>query len=357
MILYYSAFAFFALLYYIAEKKQRNYLLWIVAIFAPVLFEGLREETVGEDMLGYGTLWFYEMNEKSNIKDVILNAHTPEYAYHLMLYFCKKMSSDIHFYMTVAAFIKIICVYYTAYYFRKQISGTFFIVTYFLFFYVEGFSMMRQSIADAICILSLIPLVSRSILKFIGCVAVAYFFHNSGIFMLVMLPIGLMRNLRYKYVYHLVFAGILYGSVSVLLSSLINTPIFKEGIAEHYLNSGVVVQKYNILITICVLLFALYIHFSKKEKRINEIYFMTVCAIYTLTFLFLASYVEVAHRVSYYTFIPIMFLLAFFMKSEKKKSDRHFFITAFLVIYIVGFYFQWKHGLNGSDVYKTIITL
>ena len=88
MLLYLSLFLLFIAIYKLAERSESWFLL-LIAILVPALFEGLRDDVVGTDMLGYGGQWFDYMDETDSIFNMLEFAQTPEYAYHLIIYICK----------------------------------------------------------------------------------------------------------------------------------------------------------------------------------------------------------------------------------------------------------------------------
>ena len=85
MFLYLTLFPLFIAIYKYAEKRESWFLL-LIAILIPTLFEGLRDDVVGEDMLVYGAQWFDDMDETGSVWDMFYFAQTPEYAYHLVIY-------------------------------------------------------------------------------------------------------------------------------------------------------------------------------------------------------------------------------------------------------------------------------
>lgn len=62
------------------QKRVKKVFLFI-ALIPPALFEGLRDEYIGTDMLVYGSQWFEAMDVNNSLWEVIEYAPTPEYGY------------------------------------------------------------------------------------------------------------------------------------------------------------------------------------------------------------------------------------------------------------------------------------
>lgn len=353
MIFYLSLFLLFIAIYKWAEFDGRWWAL-LIAILIPTLFEGLRDDVVGEDMLGYGGSWFFMMDENEPLSSMFEFAQTPEYAYHLLIYVCKKISQNINVFMTACALIKMSAVTLFVYKMREQLSSLLFLFCYYCFFYVFSFSMMRQGIAVAICIYSLAYFVNKKYWKFLLLVVIAYFFHNSAVLMLLLIPIYYMRNLQYNYVIIIGSMVLVYFFVDVLFELVLMTPLFKSGMADLYVDSGVATAKTNLLISTIFLGYGVYQYFYEDEEGNHEnTYMLIVTSAATLLFLLLSSYIEVAFRMSYYMFIVSVAIVAMFIyNSELYRLERY---AGFIVLFLLHFYSNCSHGLGGALDYSSSI--
>ena len=357
MFFYLLLFFLFITIYKWAEDDGRWWTLFI-AILIPALFEGLRDEVVGEDMLGYGAEWFYSMDENEGLLSMLESAQTPEYAYHLLIYVCKKISQVINVYMTACALIKMTAVTLFVYKMREQLSSTLFLFCYYCFFYVTSFSMMRQGIAIAICIYSLYFFENKDLKRFLPTVAIAYFFHNSAILMLLILPIYFMRNLKYKYYIILGSIVFVYLSIEILFELILMTPLFKSGMADLYIDSGVPSAKTNILIALIFIGYGIYYHYFEEEEFEEEesydrTYLLLTTSAITLFFLLLAAYIEVAFRMSYYMYlVSVAIVVIYISNSERYRIER---FAGFTALFLLHFYFYCSHGASGALDYSSSI--
>lgn len=352
MLLYLSLFLLFIAIYKFAERSESWFLL-LIAILIPTLFEGLRDDVVGTDMLGYGGDWFDYMDMTGSVWDMLYFAQTPEYAYHLIIYICKLISPDIHLYMTVCALIKMTVITLFSYRMREQIPTALFMFSYYCFFYVTAFSMMRQGIAVAICIYSLVYFINSNLLKFLLAVGIAYFFHNSAILMLLLVPIYYMRNMKYKY--PIILGGLLfvYFSVELLFELVLMTPLFKSEMADLYMDSGVTAAKTNILISLVFLFYAAYQHMLGEEINKERTFILIISSAMSLLFLFLSSYIEVAFRMSYYMFIISMVVTLLFINEREKY--KALFMLGYFSLFLLHFFIDCKHGASGALDYSSAI--
>lgn len=357
MFFYLTLFLLFLAIYHWAELDGRWWTL-LIAILIPTLFEGLRNEFVGEDMLGYGGEWFYSMDEKEGVLTILELAQTPEYAYHLLIYVCKRISQNINLFMTACALIKMSAVTLFAYRMREHFSSLLFLFSYYCFFYVTGFSLMRQGLAVAICIYSLCYFENNDLKRFLPTVAIAYFFHNSAILMLLIIPIYYMRNLKYSYYIILGSIVFVYLSIEILFELVLMTPLFKSGMADLYIDSGVPPAKTNILISLVFLGYGVYYHYYEEEESEDDgandkTFLLLITSALTLMFLMLSSYIEVAFRMSYYMFIISVYIVVMFIyNSEQYKLERN---TGFTVLFLLHYFVCCNHGLAGALDYSSDI--
>lgn len=352
MFFYLSLFLLFIAIYKWAELDGRWWAL-LIAILIPTLFEGLRDDVVGKDMLGYGGNWFFYMDEREDVLNMLEFSETPEYAYHLLIYVCKWISQDIHLFMTACALIKMSAVTLFVYRMREQLSSLLFLFSYYCFFYVISFSMMRQGIAVAICIYSLAYFTRNEIWRFFFMVVIAYFFHNSAVLMLLLIPLYYIRNMSCKYVIILGSIAIVYFFVEFFFELVLMTSLFKSEIADLYIDSGVPSAKTNLFISSVYLCYGAYQYFFEDEEANENTYMLIATSALTLLFLLLSSYIEVAFRMSYYMYIvSLTIVLMFVFDSERYRCVKE---CAFIALFLLFFYIECAHGLADALDYTSNI--
>lgn len=353
---FYLIFVLVSVLFFHIAVKTENRLLLVFSMLLPILLEGLRYKYVGTDMSVYGDVFFRDSRFYKGFFDIIKKAPTQEYLYYLLNYICIKITPNINFFLTVCAAIKVFLVYSTAYRQRNEISPTFFIATYFLFFYFSGFSMMRQSLAIALSIYSLNYYFSDRKLPFLLTNVCAYFFHNSAVLMILLILLYYMRNMKYRLPVNIVMAMLLLLAIRSIMVLFLGGGLFSAEKVEHYMDSGVNTAKTNILLTVSCLLYALYLKLKDFDIDDFLLYVYIACGFYTLSFLFLAGFVEIAFRLSYYPFIASLLILSYLLrKTSKEDKNIILFYSLFGGLFLLHFIVLCSHGLSGTIPYSSKI--
>lgn len=355
MIFYFIISILLSWLFYQAERNysSKRFLIYfgLFVIIASVI-EGCRDWNVGDDMQGYGIVYWQDAQSYHSVSSFFKDLHTQEYGYHLLNYVCSAIG-DINVFLYAAAFIKITLVGLTTIHFRKDMPGWLFIFTYLMVYFFYGFSLMRQTLAMSFCIYSLTALFDKKYIKFTVFVVIGYLFHNSAIFMIVMLPLKLLAEKGAK---HIVFIGLgtlvlIYEYAMSLFVLIATSGLFAVEKFDLYEDSGVTSAKTNILTATSIFVLSYFIPKSKENRKILASY-IRILAMSTICCLLLSSMFEIAFRISYYFAIPMTLcvLMAFW-----RTKQYHLSVLCILALHIIHFYFACKHGLGGTIPYKSTI--
>ncbi len=386
-------------LYKFAESRGKP-LVFFIAILPPVLIEGLRDQTIGIDMQTYVVPFFLTLSRANDVFEVPELIDHSDYGYLYLTYFFAKYVGDLNVFLTFFAVMKLVPVYYTAYIQRERINSALFLFAYFMYYYVQGFSMMRQSLAISLCIFSLNFFFLKQFKKYYLCVFIAYFFHNSAVLMLYLPLIYYFGKSKYKYLFSLLVPIFIFFQIENIMESLIDSPLFTEGKVVGYMDSGVETEKTSILIAVYILFFGFFLFFRTLWKRIfskddseevvegtvsDELqaesstgelmgkdceddvsdlsldpydvynwdlrYLMLTSIAYAIIFLLLASYIEVAFRMSFYMMNVAVFTMLILLKKEKGIV----FDFGLLLLFLLHFVIACNHGNNGTIPYQSII--
>lgn len=347
----YLLIIFLSIVFYKLFEKNRNLLFLFIALVIPITIEGLRDQYVGVDMLGYGTVFFYENRYYQSLSQWIRDYEGKEYGFQLILYICYHITKQINLYMTVCAAIKIGCLYTAAYKMRKNIDTGLFLFGYLIYFYCLGFSMMRQSIAIAIFTLGVVVLSDGKWKQYLIYIVAAYLFHNSALIGLALLPILWLKNKKFKYQMNIVMALFMLVSFNFLFVFIGISGLVRSDFIENYTDSGVNTAKTNIVVSVLFLIVGIYYKLKKIGSN-DSAYLCIVTSIYTLTLLALANVFETAYRVSFYFFIPSLWVICSYLK--RYKNDTKIILSFLFIVLFVGcFYFDYAHGLSGTLPYKS----
>lgn len=332
------------------RNKMSAYIFCLLFIIIPSMLEGCRNVDVGTDMLGYGSLYFYNAASCGNIGSFLADLDTKEYGYHLLCYFCAKIGG-INFYMFVAALIKMTMLALTCIFFRKKTIVWLAVFCYMLFFYWYGFSLMRQSLALCVSLYSLTFLYGRKYVAFSACMLVAYLFHNSAVFMSYMLAVIYMARFRHRLFYVSAGVGVVYIFASVLFVYIATSGLFGESKLDLYMDSGVASAKSNIVIMVVYILMP----FILKVRNRDIAYYIRACAILGLMFLMLSSLFEVAFRVSFYQMLPLLFLVPALILDVQGKTMRNLCKCALVCLFLAHITIAASHGMSDTIPYKSEI--
>lgn len=332
------------------RNKILFYVFFPLLILFPSIIEGCRDWNLGSDMLGYGSIYFYDSLHYNKVGTFLSNLDTKEYGYHLLCYFCGKVGS-INLYMFMAGLIKMTMLALTCLHFRKITIPWMVVLGYMLFFYWYGFSLMRQSLAMSICMYSLVFLYEKQYIKYLLFVIIGYSFHNSSIFILFLPFVILVSKMKHRLLIVTFGVGTVYVLASTFFIFIATSGLFGEEKADLYLDSGVASAKTNIVILIAFYL-APYLH---KSIDRNIKYYVQACSLIALMFLFLSGLFEVAFRVSFYQMVPLLFLIPSLLKLIKDKSIQLIGITIYICLFFLHIVIAANHGMADTIPYRSII--
>ncbi len=317
------------------------------------LLGGLRDETVGTDVMGYGVVFFENAKYTPNLWTLLENV-SGEWGFHILVWACARISSDIHFMFFIEELIKIVLVSSTILHFRKDINATLLMFAYLTFFYFTGYSIMRQIFAMSICIYGLRFYFNGEHKKYILICLLAMTFHTSAIFSLLIYLIHFVKGKSAKgtIVIHLAIICLVY-----LFSISIMNYIFSGNFgaysekAELYMEKeGAVTAKTNILIAVSMLLISFVYMFWKIDK--NKYVLFVGLIMYNLFFLFMSPQFEVAFRVSWYQ-VPFIVILYLYYSKTLCHNKRLLLNTLYVVLFSLHFIISSMHGLSGTIPYSS----
>jgi hypothetical protein len=342
-------------LFYLSTRlKKRSffyYFFFSLYLLLPAIIGGCRDLNVGVDLTVYGVeYWNYTFYSKS-ISDLIIDSPSPEYGYFLLNYICSHISKDIHFFLFVSEFVKILLVSIVALHFKKSLNPVILILTYMLFFYFTGLSMMRQQLALCVSLFSLIYYFDKKWIPFTIIIVIAWSFHNSAFIMFLFPLLSLITKKKYSIILIAIGLFVVYLYKDLLLIFISGTGLVKGTIAESYLDSGVNTAKTNILIAVFLFIYsALKIDKNKWHRNV-----ILINSLICLFFLLMSSYFEVAFRVSYYQMIVLMIIVPISINSVKNINYKWGLNIIYISLYILHFFISATHGLSGTIPYKSTI--
>lgn len=301
ILLFSSGFAYCA-----GKTHKKTELIFRFLVFLVLFIPAAIRYNIGTDYVNYVDLFYSP-----------LNLEETEIAYRYINEWIKNGHYNVQWVFVIAAFV----MYFPLCFFIRK-KWLFPIILFFvLFFYLKTFSLVRQSIAVCLLLVSICRyLERRNIIELIIGTLLASCFHLSTF---LVLPVFLFRKIRLSsFVYFLLIAVSYWGVRKGLIDTIFSNEFFLNSAYGNYasnifnreteINSGL-----GILIFTTVPLCALY-----YAKELNDKFIMVVIS--SLAYIFsylLAVQIHIFNRlVDIYTFAPILAFSVLFMTVLKKKK-------------------------------------
>lgn len=344
------------LLNFISRSNRRdNFLYLIILVLTLVLFEGLRDISVGTDTGGYcrsfmmGMGWMGKEYDYSNLKFLL-----DEPLFSLVNYLGSLISSNYVGLLIVVAVIHTMCAIISIKDNSINISASIFAFIV-LAFYLFGFAAIRQSIALCIYMLSFKYLYSRQFWKYFVVVFIAAMFHKSVI---STLPIYFIVNMRFCKS-TILLMGVIGVIIGKMMPFLLEIGSSIENRYAYYSNS-IRGGELLMLFAVCLAVFFIVVRTNIAKFRLAiydvNLNLVIVSAIIYLTVFFTRSNTEL-NRLAFFFQVPSIFLYAdyyYAVYKEKRGSNIPFVI---LTAVFIAYYLVYVYSIGGITNYKLNTTI
>lgn len=309
---YIVAFSISLIGIYLANLAYKNKWLFcffsIIGLLPPILIAGFRDHTVGADTDFYILPIFYQATSYfTNVKELIEANPNTDFLYLYYTWFVTRLTQDSYIYLSLNHILIFLPLYITAYKLRKYLSPVVFFLLYYLIFYQESLSIVRQSIAISFSMLAFVFYLERKLKLYFCLMAIAFGFHSTVIITLLY-PLVLKYLEKYplnennkKYSFFIILGVFVVINLNYLLMFLINAGVLNMKYLIYTVQSdtfkgGLGVTNFIIKI---VIIFFIYC-FRKKHKSSIFYDFAFVLSILDLIFCLCALLVEPLDRFSLY---------------------------------------------------------
>lgn len=173
---------------YIKKKivnKKVEKLIYIftvgVALCIPSVLAGMRDYSIGTDVLTYGNIWFY--NAVGSDFKVYTNWATSSsigYLYAVINYIVAHFTINPHYFYFIYNFIENIIIFIAIYKNRDVVNVPLSMMTYYLLFYNLFLNVLRQGMALSLILLGFSLLREKRYVSFLIIVYIAVLFHNTA---------------------------------------------------------------------------------------------------------------------------------------------------------------------------------
>lgn len=298
---------FFGLSTYQGYGKRKNYIFLMTAIH--LFFCGFRYQFLSGDLIKYNTA-FRHMGEYSYFSDAVLNEWQNTGFLWLMKFFSDK-TGNYQLFLFFLAVVTIVLPSIVIYKYSTKPWLSYLVWNCFTFYVLYGFIAIKQGLAMAILMLSVICIFESKPVLFLIFTLIAGFFHFPA---LVFLPAYFVANRKVNFrmiILYFVFAAIVFAFRDEIVSFMGSL---------YYDDTEFVMRKNGVggrTIVIVLILAAGYILKGLREKRFSQLFnLIVISAILQMFSVFSNVFTRLA---DYYLQFLILYIPDIFYKDPKTE--------------------------------------
>lgn len=286
-LVFLTSIALIALSIRYKTKRITHFFCLIAGLLIPALLAGLRDYTIGNDVLLYGNYWFERAISYTSFWDYIEKAM--EYSigpgYALINYLSSMISKDAHFFYFIYALLQMIVLYFAVKDYDKEISIPFAFFVYFFTYYNSSLNILRQIMAILFVLLSYKYVFDRKLFKFLICILLGASFHTSAIVGIVLYPLNWAIHNELKKIWRsvvVVVSMILIVTWEYVLNYILELGIVSFNRYTHYLADGIGGGRIIRLAFWSVIACAYYCNRRKIKKIAPDFQLLGFCILFSL---------------------------------------------------------------------------
>lgn len=290
------------------EDRRRFIAGSILAVLPPILIAGLRDSTVGSDMELYIVPVFNGIaSNGQNLIEFIDSYPDMEIGYLFVNYVIAQLTDQPFFLLICIHILIIIPLYITAMKWREHLSPVLFMFIFYMIFYQESLSIVRQSIALSFSMLAFTLFMEKRYIRYCLYMTVAFLFHQTAVvalsFPLVYFMVDRISIREYYYYYigvALVIALFFLNLDNILIWMIENDYIDLKFLKYTSLDNTFtpVLGAANFVVKIATIAYIIYLMFLSKPDTILKFFF--VMAFLDMLFSLCALIVQPLDRFSLY---------------------------------------------------------
>lgn len=326
----------------------------ICAILLPALVAGLRDYSIGTDVLAYGNIWFERAVQSDSVLEYCSFAIRCGIGlfYALFNYIVSRFSSNPHTFYFFYALAEVVIVFGAAKKNADIINVPFAMAVYYFIFYNTTLNMLRQSMSMVILLYGFYYIRKKQTIQYMIAVIFAVLFHSSAV-------IGVAFYIIHVLINH----GKIKKRMTIILCGF--AAFFFAEIAEifvrympygwkyaHYLsefnNEGSGWGRILFLFAPIVLLFCF---FTKKVDSLGiEFEDLKMYAVCSLLFSIIGLQFRYAIRIVYYFDTLLIFIMPFLAKHLRIRliAGKTDCTSLFFLMYLIASWI-YKFGFKGSS--------
>lgn len=290
------------------DDRERFFVGSVLAVLPPIIIAGLRDSIVGTDMEvyivpvynsvssnGQGLMEFFEANDDM------------EKGYLLLNYVFAQFTDEPFFLLTCIHTLIMVPLYVVAMKWRAQLSPVLFMFVFYMIFYQESLSIVRQSIALSFSMLAFTLFLERKYIYYILYMVLAFLFHQTAVIALS-LPLAYLMVDRFsirEYYYYYIGIALVIALFFLSLDNILIWMIENDYIDLKFLKYTSadntftpVLGTTNLAVKIVTIAYFVYIMIINKADTILK--FFLVMAVLDMLFSLCALIVSPLDRISLY---------------------------------------------------------
>lgn len=337
--------------------KFRGTIYVFISIIIMSVLAAVRNDEIGKDILVYVIPSFswaqnYDFVEFMKIGNL-------DSGYMIFTFIITKIFNDYHWILFFIQFIISSLIYFFAYKEKEDIPMWLVMVVFLLVMYNDTLTMMRQSIAILIILLSYVSLRERKYIKTIILYISAIFFHNTAVIAIIgylFIKINYSKKMKEsKKIYANIILFIICTMCVLFYQKILYVFTFNLGWlpirfydyfdTEYYLDT-IIISKSTLLFKIlCILISVVYNNIYKKDKisKLIIIFLLIDLEIYILSLRF-----GPIMRLGYYFSYPALLYLIPQITNILKK-DKYNKICSYVIIIMSLFSFWYFNNIVHNE--------
>lgn len=350
-------------LLFCSEKIQNKFLkklLIITALLIPSILAGLRDYSIGNDVLLYGNGWFERSCNYSSLFRFIKNAsdYSIGIGYATVNWIVSRFTDNPHYFYFFYELLQLSILYFALQPFKESISLPYAFLVYFFCYYNDSLNILRQIMAIILVLFSYKYVVTKKPIKFVFILALAISFHTSGIIGILLYPLS--WAVENKYLRQAAKIAIIGASLFFIAGyEYITELIFNSGILSlikysHYMSASQVGGRFIRLTYWGILLLCILWMRRKSENGIDnyrtlEIYMVISTIMSFVTFLGSTWIVRATYYFDIFQVILIPYLasqLSIRVKISKKDGGYAILLIIVFIQWLITFVIR-----NGAATY------
>ena len=339
-----------------------------IALAPTVIIAGFRFHTIGSDtdfyilpIFNQATKFFTKFSEFSEA-----NPNT-DFLYLLYTWLVTRIIDESYIYLSINHLLILLPMYITAFRLRKFLSPVMFFLLYYLIFYQESLSIVRQSIAISLSTLAFTYYVSGSYKKYALLMGLAFGFHSTVVVVLLyplilwcLKKYPMSQNIKSYSIFVIIgiFVVINLNFILMLLinSGVLNTKYLIYTADSDTFKGGLGVTNFVLKFLIIYFIYS----FRKLNRKLLFADFAYILAIMDLFFCMFALLMAPLDRFSLYPRIMTCITLPILFKiSRLHHIDKLNIFKPILILFLMFFwYYVYMLGdFDSTSDYKMVLSL